>query len=87
LFETNKFHHGVPLPAGGRGKLLPLPPLNPDMGGGSFFITVYGNFMVWQDRIETNLSQLFAQQKIQNGFQSFLLFLRSILLLNRQKYW
>jgi len=30
LFETNKFHQGGPLTAGGPGQLLPLPPpLNP----------------------------------------------------------
>ena len=29
LFETNKFHHRVPLVAGVPGQLPPLPPLNP----------------------------------------------------------
>jgi len=42
--------------------------------------------MAYQDRIETNLLQLFAQQENPEWFQSFLLlFLRSILLLSGKK--
>jgi len=42
--------------------------------------------MVYQDRIETNLLQLFAQHENSEWFQSFLLlFFKSILLLNGNK--
>ena len=51
-----------------------------------FHYSIVGNFMVYQDRIETNLLQLFAQQENSEWFQSFpLAFLRLILLLNRNK--
>jgi len=56
-------------------------------GGGAFFITVLW-ISSWFGKIE--LKQIYCSysrnKKIQNGFQSFpLLFLRSILLLNRNK--
>jgi len=56
-------------------------------GGGAFFITVLW-IISWFIKIE--LKQIYCSysrnKKIQNGFQSFLLlFLRSILLLNRNK--
>jgi len=51
-----------------------------------FSYSIMGNFMVYQDRIETNLLQLFTQQENSEWFSSFmLLFLRSILLLTRNK--
>jgi len=40
LFETNKFHHGGPLAAGGPGQLSPLPsPFNPDLAVTSPLLT------------------------------------------------
>jgi len=47
-----------------------------------------GNFMVYQNHIETNLLRLYSHtQKIQNVFLCFLLlFLMSTLLLNRNKH-
>ena len=51
-----------------------------------FHHSIVGNFMVYQDRIETNLWQLFAQQKNPEWFSIIsVIILRSVLLLNRNK--
>jgi len=51
-----------------------------------FHHSIVGNFMVYQDRIETNLLQLFAQQGNSEWFSIIsVVILRSILLLNRNK--
>jgi len=51
-----------------------------------FHYNIVGNFMVYQDRIETNLLQLFAQQENSEWFSVIsVIILKSILLLNRNK--
>jgi len=45
-----------------------------------------GNFMAYQDRLETNLLQVFGTQKIQNDFPSFLLaYLFEVNIVDEQK--
>jgi len=48
-----------------------------------------GNFMVYQDRIETNLLQLFAKQENSEWFSiiSVIIFEVNIVAEQKQKYW
>jgi len=48
-----------------------------------------GKLMVWQDRIETNLLQLFAQQENSEWFSiiSVVIFEVNIVAEQKQKYW
>jgi len=48
-----------------------------------------GNFMVYQDRIETNLLQLFAKQENSEWFFiiSVIIFEVNIVAEQKQKYW
>jgi len=39
-------------------------------GNGAFYENIIGNFMVHQDRIETNLLQLFAHLEISDWFST-----------------
>ena len=51
-----------------------------------FHHSIVDNFMVYQDRIETNLLQLFAQQENSEWFSIIsVIILSSTLLLNRNK--
>ena len=53
----------------------------------SFHKNIIGNFMVYQDRLETNSYSYSDTQKIQNDFLPFLLLnLRLTLWLNRNKH-
>jgi len=53
----------------------------------TFSKSIIDNLMVYQDLLETNLLQLFAQLETSEWFSIILvLFLRSTLLLNRNKY-
>jgi len=52
-----------------------------------FYEDIIGNFMVYQDRTETYLLQLFAHPETSDWFSIILaLFLRSTSLLNRNKH-
>ena len=52
-----------------------------------FYEDIIGNFMVYQDRTETYLLQLFAHRETSDWFSIILaLFLRSTSLLNRNKH-
>jgi len=51
-----------------------------------FHNRIIDNFMVYQDRFETNLLQLKRTYEIQNGFLYLLLFLSSTLLLRNNKH-
>jgi len=50
------------------GALLPLPFQKGEAGGLPFHNRIVGNFMVYQDRIETYLLQLFAHPEISERF-------------------
>jgi len=56
-------------------------------GRGVFYKSIIGSFMVYPDRFEINLLQLFAHPKIQNGNLKFMvLFLKPASLLTRNKH-
>jgi len=54
-----------------------------------FYYSIIDNFMFWQDRIETNLLQLFTQQKNSEWFSiiSVIIFEVNIVTEQKQKYW
>jgi len=54
-----------------------------------FYYSIIDNFMFWQDRIETNLLQLFTQQKNSEWFSiiSIIIFEVNIVTEQKQKYW
>jgi len=54
-----------------------------------FHYIIVGNFMVYQDRLETNLLQLFAQQENSEWFSiiSAIVFEVNIVAERKQKYW
>jgi len=54
-----------------------------------FHYSIVGNFMVYQDRLETNLLQLFAQQENSEWFSiiSVIVFEVNIFAEQKQKYW
>jgi len=73
--------------AGARGHYPQLFHKGRNGGGGVFYKSIIGSFMVYPDRFEINLLQLFAHPKIQNGILKFMvLFLKPASLLTRNKH-